>query len=235
MQMKPFTILAGISLASSAVLGFAGSANAVNLATGSTFNFGGGIQLDSSDPTNFEVLFTTTGTDDPQTQGVAVVGQPVGAEGDMAALANGTLDFGPFISQFDTGTIESFDQTTSPVILTSWLEIGGFTFTLDRDTIDIKEAGVPNAFEFDALGTVSGNGFDSTPVRYDGFTAQGLGDDGVLGGDLTADDVITGLGSYSGTTVTVVNVPESSSIIGLLGLSGLIAVGVVKRRSSISV
>ena len=49
-------------------------------------------------------------------------------------------------------------------------------------------------------------------IIFTGFSSNGLLDDGKLGGDVTAGDLITGIGSYSGTIFAVV--PEPLTIMG---------------------
>jgi hypothetical protein len=230
MLVNSLRVLAGLPLVVAATVGLASSANAAQFATGSTLNITGSLQLDSSNPADPKVLFCDFGTANPAVQATAVVCEPVGSSAQTFVPANGTLDFGS-VPGGTIGFVESFGQS-GPTNIASFLTAGSLTFSLDKTTIVIVPGSVPNSFEFTALGTVSGPGFDPTPVIYDGFTAQGLFDDGVNGGDFLAADLITGIGSYSGTIITVLSVPEPSSVISLVALGGLGLAGFVKRQKS---
>lgn len=236
--MKILSLVSGLSIAGVASIGFSSVANAANFVGGDTLNFTGSLQLDNRIDGDNLIIFT----DFPATLPSG------GADPVIVEDFDGNPDYGQtFIPTTGTGGFSSISGNTTALVKTfgsggtgdaggdgiveDFLIIDNFVVDLDLGTVDIQPTAIPGSFSFDARGTVlDTNDGTFAPVEFVGFTAQGLFDDAVIGDDVVANDSVTGIGSYSGTQIVVIDVPEPATTAAFLLLGGLAAGGALKRK-----
>jgi hypothetical protein len=190
------------------VVGSSESAKAISFATNDVLQLGGPV----------------TGTI-PPAAGAPTITFP-GSQ--VLVLANGVGGFSP-LSLGDIGSIvdipppSAFPPPLDPFVT---FDVDGdsvidFTFTLDAAPLVNLENSDEGEVFFSAFGRVFTATHGSARVKYD-FTANGLGDGDPFGSIDSNGDGIIGVGSFSGTTVSVV--PEPSTVVGsILALGGAAA------------
>jgi hypothetical protein len=117
-------------------------------------------------------------------------------------------DFSAFVTPGDGVTFHAPWPFTSGAIPSFW-SVDGFTFDLTSSSITAQ---VPGAVIVDAVGTISGNSFDSTPGTFH-FTTQ--------------DPSANALFSFSAASSAV---PEPATMISLLSGSSLLGALMFIRR-----
>ncbi len=227
MAIKKLGLFTSIPLVASAVIGFTGSANAASFE--GEVQIGGpiGLRIVPGDP-NESVLFSPIGGD---FSSFAPVGSTAVAE--ASGPASGTFDTYNTVPPA-SGTILSFDNTTfdndasigSP--LSDFIVIpagsggagdlpGGFTFDLEEfNTV----GGTNTSIDIVGFGTFRDpNGvLDDTRGTFE-FTAQGFN---FSNGDFE--------GSLSNTIIARADIPEPTSVLGLLALSTMLGFSSILKR-----
>jgi VPDSG-CTERM motif len=177
-----------------AVCGTVGVAQAVPISGDITF--AGGVDLDSSSAGTATEVLSWTG---PGGTGLPIV---ISDQGSFSGIAPGTeVTFAsPWF--FDSGAVASF-----------WT-VGGFTFDLSSSHV-VFQGGNPAGVLVDGIGTVSGDGLDSSTMSWSFSTS----DPGAAG----VDSLIFSFQAASGT------VPDGGTSAMLLGL-GVLGLGLLKKQ-----
>ena len=208
-SMSSFVAIPFLALTS---LGIASSAKAAVLEYGSTLNISGALQV-FGPPETGSNLFANPGSILPGTDAIPAISDTtcvVGSEACDVFVTSTTGSFDAIDIGLNEEAIISFTPSV-PGVLDDVLVLGDFSFGIDRDSIVIEAVDAINGnFTFEAVGFVEFMG-EFAKVNYTGFSANGLLDDGILGGDVVAGDGFSGVGSYSGTIFLV---PEPLTIMG---------------------
>lgn len=235
MKAKAFSVLASIPLVSVGILGFSGLASAVSFSQFDALQLGGRVQ---ATPGN-NILFNLNNPPG----GAPVPLAPVNTFGKTLSGGGTGTGFSQFIGG-EVGAIKSFNAATMTGGLTSpnyfiafdglngsQLVGDGFVFSLNQPPVfNFTNAGI-GQIDFFATGRARNlTTGETVDINYN-FTAQGLGVPDPNGPFTPGTE--TAVGSYSGTLrVTVITVPEPSSLFGLLAIGSVAVAGIAKRQKS---